>query len=38
LIGVRTRERLSEAVGAWAVTLSESDLAAIDRITSPAGE
>ena len=38
LIGVRTRERLSEALGALAVMLSESDLAAIDRITSPAGE
>jgi len=32
VIGARTPERLSEALGALAVTLSESDLAAMDRV------
>ncbi|HST82446.1 MAG TPA: aldo/keto reductase [Kineosporiaceae bacterium] len=36
LIGARTPERLSEALGALTVTLGESDLAAIERITSHA--
>jgi len=37
LIGARTPERLSEALGALTVTLGESDLAAIDRAASPVG-
>lgn len=31
LIGARTRERLTEALGATAVTLDEADLAAIEE-------
>jgi aryl-alcohol dehydrogenase-like predicted oxidoreductase len=34
LIGARTPERLAEALGALAVTLTESDLAAIERVAS----
>ena len=35
LIGARTRERLTEALGALSIQLSEADLKAIDQAVPP---